>query len=40
MSDEFELAGYQRNDLVYTLSDWLGKNDREYRDAPRPAVAT
>ena len=40
MSDEFELAGYQRNDLTYTLQDWLGQNDREYRDEPRAAVAT
>ncbi len=40
MSDEFELAGYQHNDLTYTREDWLGPNAREYRDRPRAQVAT
>ena len=40
MSDVFELASYQRTDLVYTREDWLGHNPREYRDAPRPLIAT
>jgi NADH-quinone oxidoreductase subunit I len=40
MSDAFELASYERTDLVYTLKDWLGNNEREYRDEPRPLVVT
>ena len=39
MSDVFELAQYQRTDLLYTRQDWLGNRPREIREKPRAAVA-
>ncbi len=39
MSDVWELAEYERTDLVYTLEDWLGKKPREVREKLRPVVA-